>query len=197
MQSSSSVPSPVPVVDPWLRLRIQNAFNSAKPVQLEASLYGPLNMYLNIFFPPSRGFMVKPQANLVPGRPNAHFEAEDLLVRLDSYNHEPTSAKKGIKTPDFLIVAATPRLHNDEIVLIVEVKSAYADYVGAQGQLFSYLKLAAKKGPQKIHGMLVRNSVCDFYQLTPGNEPIPGVANIGMDSDELDVIIQGIASGQI
>lgn len=110
MQSSSSVPSPVPVVDPWLRLRIQNAFNSAKPVQLEASLYGPLNMYLNIFFPPSRGFMVKPQANLVPGRPNAHFEAEDLLVRLDSYNHEPTSAKKRDQDPGFLNRGCNPQI---------------------------------------------------------------------------------------
>ena len=52
---------------PWLKVRLESMFYN--PPRFENSYYGPINGILNCIFPPTRNFLVKPQAILVPNHP--------------------------------------------------------------------------------------------------------------------------------
>ena len=64
-------PTEPPTLEIWLAERLQNIFQRPRPLKFEASLYGPLNMYLTTYFPLSRCFMIKPQATLRPAASTA------------------------------------------------------------------------------------------------------------------------------
>ena len=108
------------------------------------------------------------------------MSAKTLLIRLNtkfnqkmkrrnSYGAEPSDAKKGRKSPDFVVAKATGTLCSDQIVLIVEVKTARASIRAARTQLEGYLKSASKKNTTSpFYGILVRHSSFDLYKVTAG-----------------------------
>jgi len=67
---------------PWLDARLASAFGRENKVRLEATLYGPLNSYLHLMFPPSSQFIIKPQGHLLPGKIPKFKDDEDQNLYL-------------------------------------------------------------------------------------------------------------------
>ncbi|GLB39460.1 hypothetical protein LshimejAT787_0606220 [Lyophyllum shimeji] len=59
-------PAAPPMLPAWLDGHLRNIVNAIPRIHFEHSMYGPLNAYLQTFFPPDRAFMIKPQGMLRP-----------------------------------------------------------------------------------------------------------------------------------
>lgn len=83
---------------------------------------------------------------------------------------KPSFARKGMKTPDFMVVGASESLHGDELLLIIEVKTRRADAGKAATQISAYLEAAAKigLGTSKLRGMLIMHSKFSIFKLKDG-----------------------------
>ena len=96
-------------------------------------------------------------------------KSNQKMKRRNSYGAEPSDAKKGRKSPDFVVAKATGTLCSDQIVLIVEVKTARASIGAARIQLDNYLRSASQKNTSSpFYGLLVRHSSFDLYKVTAG-----------------------------
>jgi hypothetical protein len=67
MAGSSQPLIPNPVLQDWLCQRFEVVFGPEFKLHYEATLYGPMNAYLNTIFPLSREFLIKSQGHLLPG----------------------------------------------------------------------------------------------------------------------------------
>ena len=68
--------SPVSV-PAWLTRRLANVMKT--DIRYEASLYGPLSGYFDVFFPKSNQFLVKPQSHILPGVPMPPPSSEEAI----------------------------------------------------------------------------------------------------------------------
>lgn len=81
-------PTRVVTFPPWLVGRFQTMFTN--PPHFEASWYGPINAILNLFFPVTEGFLVKPQPRLRPPNLDA-IPVDEPLENADDEHEEMIS----------------------------------------------------------------------------------------------------------
>lgn len=173
---------PLPQIDAWLADRLKS---SALDSHFEASVYGPLNGFLNIFFPISQHFLVKPQGLLrdsiiASGSDDQAAEnPADFLEMLDGVNadantsfdsyHDPVSHSgglEGVRIPDFVIAKAGLGGVPDMVLAVVEVKNTTADQVLAVRQLCDYLVTAYRKyATPTLPGFLICGTKVDIYEI--------------------------------
>ncbi|KAF9233786.1 hypothetical protein BU15DRAFT_79766 [Melanogaster broomeanus] len=86
-----------PALEDWLTRCLTALFDPRHKIRYEASMYGPLNVYLQTFFPVRWNFMVKPQGYLLPERDDgipeealldAMIEEEQLAMEEDAPGFE-------------------------------------------------------------------------------------------------------------
>jgi hypothetical protein len=96
--------------------------------------------------------MIKPQGKI---RPHFHSDIEDdvdmVRVSLDSYGGEVLSrdekgGEQSLKVPDCTVVKATASLHDDRVLMIVEVKRVEMTLKAAKEQLAEYFGSLVDKG---------------------------------------------------
>ena len=147
----ADVPPNIPI-PAWLADRLWAAGGNEAP-RYEASLYGPINSLLMWHFPVAQQFMIKPQALIRPEYINEILDdhnVELVRVSLDSYSGEVISRdekgeEQSLKRPDFIVVKATPSLHNDQLLLVVEIKRQGVQLQSAKEQIAEYFGSLADK----------------------------------------------------
>ena len=72
-----------PPIPEWLVERLALVLHM--DIHYEATLYGPLNAYLGVFFPSSQQFLIKPQARILPGRRTTSDEDEAVAEATHLY----------------------------------------------------------------------------------------------------------------
>ena len=139
------------MVPPWLAVRLRSAGGLLAP-RYEASLYGPINSLLNWYFPVVQEFMIKPQGKIRPEHTSdvVDDDVEMVRVSLDSYGGEVLSreekgGEQSLKAPDFTVVKATASLHNDRVLMIIEVKRFEMSLESAQNQIGEYFDALSDK----------------------------------------------------
>jgi hypothetical protein len=133
---------------------------SHAPPRYEASLYGPMNSILAMYFPPQQRFMVKPQGKVCPGY---EYDVGDVRKSFDSYNEPVQPRGEGeeadVKIPDFIVVKGTATLTDDVPLLLVEIKHDDLDEATSIVQLGKYMGAFADKFSNlKFKGALVQSS---------------------------------------
>ncbi len=153
-----------------------------------------MNGFLNVFFPISRKFIIKPQGLL-----RAQVEDEDSPVEdqdsdsddseeseiynfqqgfenalannsSDSYHDivGKTQGVKGSSIPDFIIVKAGPKNKADILLAIIEVKINAADKPLGRLQICRYLtKASTKTQSHRMAGFLIYDNIVEIYVIPP------------------------------
>ncbi|EKM50645.1 uncharacterized protein PHACADRAFT_32656 [Phanerochaete carnosa HHB-10118-sp] len=107
----------------------------------EASMYGPMNASLTLFFPLELSFMVKPQPRIrKPLSPAQVAQIQGKHVRnisSDSYDNVVYVSDKDL-IPDFIVCLGGAGLHDDEYLMMVEVKRHGEQFCDHTKQLDSY-----------------------------------------------------------
>ncbi|KAH7904830.1 hypothetical protein BJ138DRAFT_1165880 [Hygrophoropsis aurantiaca] len=191
-------------IDDWLQHRLENVVSARHHLRFEHSFYGPLNGILQIYFPLSQRFMVKPQGVLQPDATATNagataagaevqqiqeaqetdFQADEGLEELElfpddhagnvsigSYTEEllpPSPNPSGQRFPDFIIVKAGEGgvMHNDTLLLLVEVKKTGHRITTSRFQIQSYLmNCAGKSRLPNLHGLLVVGDIVEVFFL--------------------------------
>lgn len=189
----------------WLIARLNSAGGNFAP-RYEASMYGPVNGFLACYFPVHRRYLIKPQGKI---RPAVWTElgGDDAVLRisLDSYSGEVLSRdEKGsedtVKIPDFITVKASASLHQDRVVLLVEVKRNDETILAAQEQLGEYFeafmdKTRADGTPLVTHlnGLLVAGNQAVMASWTSGGE-IQWSELVDMTGVEVDNFLKQITN---
>ena len=163
---ASNLPQSMP---DWL-LRRWHAIGQTPP-RYEASLYGPFNSILAMYFPPKQHFLVKPQGKV---RPGYEYHVGEVARRsFDSYNDavQPRGQgdEKGVKIPDFIVVKGSATLSNDVPLLVVEIKRDDSDDQTATHQVINYMTALSLKfegeGVERVRfkGVLVQGTKVSIY----------------------------------
>jgi hypothetical protein len=163
---ASNLPQSIP---DWL-LERWHAVGQTPP-RYEASLYGPFNGILAMYFLPQQRFLVKPQAKV---RPDYEYYVGEVERRsFDSYNQPVQPRGQGdesdLEIPDFIVVKGSATLTNDIPLLIVELKREDSDEAIAKVQIASYMEALfikfEKEGMERVwfKAALVRGTKVSVY----------------------------------
>jgi hypothetical protein len=177
-------------VPEWLLKRFAAVY--AKPPHYEASYYGPINMFLTVYFPAGDHYLVKPQARL--RQPSSPGER----VSIDS-NGQEVGTRNDDGNPDFLVSIGSSELSNDVPLLIYEVKREDSGDTEAAQQMdryinwaMQYLSVLLPHASRKIWAVLVTGSKSDVYMMEQGSSIIKITYGLDTTGTQIRGILQRI-----
>ncbi|KIM72815.1 hypothetical protein PILCRDRAFT_15794 [Piloderma croceum F 1598] len=177
-------------VPEWLLKRFAAVY--AKPPHYEASYYGPINMFLTVYFPAGYHYLVKPQARL--RQPSSPGER----VSIDS-NGQEVGTRNDDGNPDFLVSIGSSELSNDVPLLIYEVKREDSGDTEAAQQMdryinwaMQYLSVLLPHASRKIWAVLVTGSKSDIYMMEQGSSIIKITYGLDTTGTQIRGILQHI-----